>query len=558
MNNYLSLNELNCKNCYKCIRHCPVKSIKFSENHAYIIEKECILCGTCYVVCPQNAKKIRNDIKKVKILIESGRKVVASIAPSFIAEYENVNIKIIENALKKLGFNSAEETAKGATIVKKEYEKIVENSEKNIVISSCCHTINKLIQSKYEKSIDYLADVITPMHAHCLDIKERFSDAATVFIGPCISKKEEADELINIVDAVITFQELNEWLEEENIEFEQHEEELTGGLTRIFPTSGGIINSMNYKNSNYNYFVVDGIEDCIRALEDIETGAIKSRCFIEMSACKGSCINGPVMNKNNKPITRLSKVMSYYNRNDFVVKEYVEKLLKKQFYFNNLKNNSPSEREIKEILKKMGKIKAEQELNCGTCGYNTCREKAIAVFQGKADFSMCLPFLKEKAESFSDHIIYNSPNGIMVLNEELEIQQINKSACEIINIDYDLNLIGSQVVQILNPSDYVVVMETGENIYNKKVYLAEYEKYIEETIIYDKEYHIVMSIMRNITYDINYKTQKEELCKNTIEIADAVIEKQMRIAQEIASLLGETVAETKVALSNLKGKLIDE
>lgn len=146
----------------------------------------------------------------------------------------------------------------------------------------------------------------------------------------------------------------------------------------------------------------------------------------------------------------------------------------------------------------------------------------------------------------------------MVLNEELEIQQINKSACEIINIDYDLNLIGSQVVQILNPSDYVVVMETGENIYNKKVYLAEYEKYIEETIIYDKEYHIVMSIMRNITYDINYKTQKEELCKNTIEIADAVIEKQMRIAQEIASLLGETVAETKVALSNLKGKLIDE
>ena len=206
----------------------------------------------------------------------------------------------------------------------------------------------------------------------------------------------------------------------------------------------------------------------------------------------------------------------------------------------------------------MGKTSPEQELNRGSCGYNTCREKAVAVYQGKADFTMCLPFLKDKAESFSDKIITNTPNGIIVLNEELEVQQINKAACSIMNIKDQSDILGSPVVRVLNPTEYINVIDTKRNIHDKKIFLAEYGKYIEETVIYDPDYHIVMSIMRDITNEERERTKRNDLCNNTIDVTDRVIEKQMRTVQEIASLLGETVAETKVALNNLKESLSDE
>ena len=213
----LKLKKSNCKNCHKCIRNCPVGSIRFSDHQAHIVNQECILCGQCFVVCPQNAKKIRNDLALAKELISSGDRVIASIAPSFAANFPNTDIYTIEEVLRKLGFFSVEETAMGATIVKREYEKIIYSKQQEIVISSCCHTVNLLIQKHYPEALPYLADVVTPMQAHCLDIKKRYPDAKTVFIGPCISKKDEAEQISKATDCVLTFEELDQWLEEENI-----------------------------------------------------------------------------------------------------------------------------------------------------------------------------------------------------------------------------------------------------------------------------------------------------------------------------------------------------
>lgn len=173
MPNSLTLKKSNCKNCYKCIRHCPVKSIRFSGNQAHIIEDECILCGQCFVVCPQNAKEIVDETEKVKVLLQSGEPVVISLAPSFIANYEGVGIEAMRNALKKLGFFDVEETAIGATMVKREYERMLHEEQCDIIISSCCHSINLLIQKFFPKELRYLADVVSPMQAHCLDIKKR-------------------------------------------------------------------------------------------------------------------------------------------------------------------------------------------------------------------------------------------------------------------------------------------------------------------------------------------------------------------------------------------------
>ena len=220
MPNCLTLKKSNCKNCYKCIRHCPVKAIRFSANQAHIIGNECILCGQCFVVCPQNAKQIVDETEKAKVLLKSGSPVIVSLAPSFVANYDGIGINSMKNALKKLGFFDVEETAVGATIVKKEYERMLKEEERDIIITSCCHSINLLIQKYFPAELEYLADVVSPMQAHCMDIKRRFPDAKTVFIGPCVAKKDEAEHYEGIVDAVLKFEELTRWLKEEKIELE--------------------------------------------------------------------------------------------------------------------------------------------------------------------------------------------------------------------------------------------------------------------------------------------------------------------------------------------------
>ena len=210
------------------------------------------------------------------------------------------------------------------------------------------------------------------------------------------------------------------------------------------------------------------------------------------------------------------------------------------------------------ILREMGKTKPEDELNCGSCGYDTCREKAAAVYQGKADLSMCLPFLKDKAESFSNTVIRNIPNGIIVLNEELEVQQINAAAMQMMHIAQASDVLGEQVVRILDPHDFQEVQRSGQAIRNRRVYLAEYDKYVEETILLDHDFHILMCILHDITEMELEREKKAKVRQQAIDITDKVVQKQMRVVQEIASLLGETTAETKVALSKLKENLADE
>lgn len=559
MGDCIQLKKSNCKNCYKCIRNCPVKSIRFAGNQAHIVKDECILCGMCFVACPQNAKEIRNDVGRAKELIQSGRPVYVSVAPSFTANYNGVNIASFEQAMKKLGFAGASETAIGATIVKKHYDKMVESAQHGVIISSCCHSINTLIQKYYPQALPSLARVLSPMQAHCTQIKKENQDAYTVFIGPCISKKDEAEQYPGIVDCVLTFEELTEWMNHEGVAFEQAEDQLRGGKARLFPTTGGILRSMACDNPSYSYLAIDGVENCMNALKDIIAGKL-TNCFIEMSACVGSCVGGPAMdNPHKEPVRDFMAVDRYAPKaEDFSISMPKESELKKDMAFVGLNRQMPGSKAIEEILRKMGKTKPEDELNCGCCGYNTCRDKAVAVYFGKANLTMCLPYLIEKAESFSDIIIKNTLNGIMVLSENLEIQQINAAARKILNVGRVQDVMGEPVVRLLDPLPYIQVLNDGRNVHDKRVYLAEYDKYVEESILYDRSFHILISIMRDVTDEEKQKAQKESMSKNTVEIADKVIEKQMRVVQEIASLLGETTAETKIALTKLKESLRDE
>ena len=559
MPNCLTLKKSNCKNCYKCIRHCPVKAIRFSGNQAHIIGNECILCGHCFVVCPQNAKEIVDGTEKARVLLQSGDPVVVSLAPSFIANYEGVGINAMKQALKKLGFYDVEETAVGATIVKNEYERILREEDRDIVITSCCHSVNLLIQKYFPSALEYLADVMSPMQAHCVDIKKRYPNAKTVFIGPCVAKKDEAEYYEGIVDAVLTFEELTNWLRSEGIVLERNIDDTPESRARFFPTTGGVLKTMAKDMPDYTYIALDGVENCISALKDIESGRIH-KCFIEMSACVGSCIGGPVMEKyhNTSPVKDYISVASYAGARDFEVDQPQPMSLKKNFSIIEHRLATPSESEIMTVLRQMGKFKSSDELNCGSCGYNSCREKAIAIIQGKAEISMCLPYLKDKAESFSDTMVNNTPNGLIVLNENLEVQQINNAARDIMNIRSASDVLGEPVVRILDPAVFVQVRNSGRTVRNQLTYLAEYKKYVEQTVVYDNDSHMLIGIMRDVTESQEEKEKKARINKQTLEVADSVVEKQMRIVQEIASLLGETAAETKIALTKLKESISDE
>ena len=554
----LTLKKSNCNNCYKCIRYCPVKAIRFSGNQAHIIGNECILCGQCFVVCPQNAKEIASETEKVKVMIQSGEAVYCSLAPSFIANYDGVGYGAMREALKKLGFTDVEETAIGATMVKNEYQRLIKEEKKDVVITSSCHSVNLLIQKYFPSVLQHLADVVSPMQAHCADLKKRYPGCKTVFIGPCVSKKDEAQHYEGIVDAVLTFEELTNWMKDAGVVPEDRKDANEESRARFFPTTGGILKTMRERDPAYTYMAIDGMDNCIAALKDIANGKIH-RCFIEMSACIGSCIGGPLMEKyHHNPIMDYMRVSHYAGKLDFPVEQPDSMEMRKHFAVIEKEMQKPAEFEIVNVLRQMGKTLPEHELNCGSCGYPTCREKAIAILQGKSEISMCLPYLKEKAESFSDSIFNYTTNGLMVLNEKLEVQQINDAARRIMNIRSASDILGDQVVRILDPGIFMQVLTSKRSIRDQRVYLAEYGKFVEQSVVYDANNHLLICIMRDVTHEETERRRKDSISRNTVEIADKVVEKQMRIVQEIASLLGETAAETKIALTKLKESIKDE
>ncbi len=558
MGEWLKLKKSNCRNCYKCIRHCPVKSIRFSGNQAHIVQEECILCGECFVVCPQDAKEIVSEIERVEVLLAGDSPVIASLAPSFIANYEDTGIEAMRKALKELGFFDAEETAIGATIVKNEYNRMLKEEGRDVLISSCCHSVNLLIQKHFPMALPYLANTYSPMQAHAQDIKKRFHDAKVVFIGPCLAKKDEAETKPGLVDAVLTFEELTSLLCDKGIALEKGIDNTEESRARLFPTTGGVLKTMGDEIEDYTYIAIDGTENCIEVLREIEKGGVH-KCFIEMSACKGSCISGPVMEKAKKTTLKEFKaITNYAGAKDFKVENPSPAEICKAMEYIPSRLAEPTEAEIEAVLRNMGKNRHEDELNCGSCGYETCREKARAVFQGKAEISMCLPFLKDKAESFSDNIVNNTPNGIIVVNEQLEVQLINKAARNMLNVRASSDVMGEPVVRIIDPTPFVEAMSEGKKVRGERIYLAEYDKYIEQSIFADRDYHILICMMRDITAEEKEKQRKETIGAQTIEVADRVVEKQMRIVQEIASLLGETAAETKIALTKLKETIADE
>lgn len=558
----IKLNAQDCQNCFKCIRECPLKAIEFKDSKTRIIEAECVLCGTCMEICPKGAKYVRSNTERVKELLASGKRVCVSVAPSYVGWYNTNDFAKLSAALKKLGFYKVEETAIGAAEVSKEYAALMETGQMKNIIATACSSVVMLIEQHFPQLIKMLAPVSSPMMAHARLMREAYGDIKVVFLGPCLSKMHEAEDPLagGLVNEVLTFEDVDNWLAEEQITLDMADLEAEGvrePIARIYPKQEGIIKTVEGRLGDYTPVSVDGIDRCIELFSSMADDDV-DHIFVEANICAGSCIGGPIMRMHRKSIirstTRLNAEpeeiddtpaptagLTYPHPRVFANRAVMAKL--------------PTEEEIREILARIGKTTKEQELNCGSCGYPTCRDKAIAVFNGKADVTMCLPFLREQAENMSSMIIENSPNGIIAFDEDMNVTALNPKAEELFGVTRT-EILGQMIPALYGEMAFDEAREERRTVVKKCEGATETIR-IELTVIYLDQNRMFIAFAKDISAEEANREELASLRLSTVDVAQNVIEKQMRVAQEIASLLGETTAETKVALTKLKKSITD-
>lgn len=551
---FIEFHADKCDECFKCLRNCPTKAISFTKDKRSIIDDLCIKCGNCLTQCSRGALTLTYDINYVKTLIASPKKVVATVAPSFAGLFEMDSSGQFSTALKELGFDYVEETARGAEIVSQKYDQVIVKKPYKNIITSCCPSTMYLIQKKYKNAIDSSLAIVSPMVAHGREIKARYGDVFTVFIGPCVAKKAEAMEFKDAIDAVITFRELEEWLQECAIDLKSLESSKFDATAskrgRAYPVG------VHMDDSHYRPVHLKGVKDCMDFLDAIEKDHLKGY-LAELNICSGSCLDGPEIPKQAPALfVRRQKLVDYMQTSCEEV-AYSEIDVDRSFEDLTRTHGTASEDAIYEVLLRMEKYSESDQINCGACGYQTCYDKARAVALGYSDIELCMERLKHKVESLQSIIFENSPNAICILDHELCIQEINPAFSRLFNEDHT-KLDGWPINVVIGSDifDQLKISETKSM--SQKLYLESIDKtfYINILKIHDDETYV--GIMTDISYEEKNREEMQLMKAKTLDTVHEVINKQMRVAQEIASLLGETTAETKIGLNHLKELVLGE
>ena len=567
----IDLKASKCRHCYKCIRNCEVKAIMIRDSRAEIMEDWCVLCGTCLQICPQSAKTLVSDMDLVKGFLARGERVVISIAPSYMGLLKFQRPGQVKAALKKLGFADVRETSEGAVLVTREYTALLEQGTMENIITTCCPSVNDLVEIYYPKLIPYLAPVVSPMIAHARLLKKEYgADTKVVFLGPCIAKKKESMDLRHndCVDAVLNFHEIQAWLKEKMIDIEMCEEEafdrIDPKVNRLYPVTNGVVNSVlatEKRRDHYRKFYVHGIRNCMDLCESMVRGEI-SGCFIEMNSCLGGCIKGPTVEDRSISRFKVKLDLEETIKKAPVEEVMAEKLadgvrLRKAYINRSPIEQRPTEAQIREILSKIGKNSEADELNCGACGYSSCREKAVAVFQKKAELNMCIPYMHDKAESLANLVMETSPNIVLIVDKDMKIMEYS-SVGEKYFGKTRAEALEMYLYELIDPVDFQWVYDTHQNIHGKKVTYSEYHLSTLQNIVYIEREDAVLATFIDITREEEQLQEEYEKKLETIDLAQRVIHKQMMVAQEIAGLLGETTAETKMTLTKLCHSLLED
>lgn len=552
----------DCRDCHRCLRYCPVKAISFGSGQAHILEERCVACGTCTLVCPQKAKIIHSDLLRLENMLARRERVALSVAPSFAAAFPQERVALLAAAARAVGFAWVEETAVGAQVVAAEYANLIQERTEPI-ISACCPAVVNLIEKHYPEIIPYLAPTLSPMAVHGLILKERLgADTRVVFVGPCTAKIDERrrSEVAELVDAVITFPELEALFAGAGIDFARLPAEDGRAFSlpaRSFPVTGGVLAAAGLPaDLGSGVLSVSGLEECMETFADLAAGRIRPR-FIEAMACRGGCIGGPAMPEGESTSARRLKVASYLAAANAAparleIPEGIlgDPRLRRAYQDRRPRLPEPTAAEIRAILLRNGKTRPADEANCGACGYNSCREKAYAVYQGWAEEEMCVPYMKAKIASLAGAIVSSTANAVIVVDPDLTIQEFNPRALSLFASGCD-NVQGRPLASFLDPGDFARAWEEQKAIVDKRVSYPEKGLVTLQTILPLKDYGMIVGIINDISESERRKQEMEAMKREALTRAESVIIKQMKVAQQIAGLLGETTAETKATLLEL-------
>lgn len=550
-----------CKDCYRCIRVCPVKAISFSGSQANVDNEKCIVCGTCIRECPQGAKTFRNDVSNVEILLEENKKnnikTAVSLAPSFACAFEQGEIKKIPTALKKLGFDYAAETAVGAYDVAIATARQAEKKSKPEICTACPAAVNYITMYRQEYT-DNLINVVSPMIAHAKKIKKKFgNETKVVFVGPCVAKKSEIiwDEVKGLVEYALTFTELKELFFNNNIDLSSLEDgvfdEEVPGKSRFFPLPGGLLKTASIENDGLDRqtFHINGFDDLRNAVDDIECS---QNMLIEPLFCSNGCINGPGIGNNKNIFEKRKDIINYASEvksSGETPKVDAESLIINFSPDEKLTHEKYGEEQIRKVLEKTAKYTKEDELNCGACGYDSCRDKAVAVLDKMAEPEMCIPFMRKAAEVKADKIFETSPNGIIITDENFNILSMN-DAFKKMFLTSDA-LVGKHISVLFDPSEFYAIADSKETTRTNVISYEAYGIKCREIIYYvqsDKQY---IGIFVNITKTYQDKEKLDEIKKQTLLKAKELLEHQIETAQKMALFLGESTAKSEEILDQL-------
>ncbi len=547
-----------CSDCYKCVRECYVKAIRIEDGHASVIPEQCIACGNCIKACPQNAKKVRNDLEKAKSLVSSAQKVFISLAPSWRGVWDISEQNLIR-LIKELGFSEVSETALGAQEVSIQTAKFLSGEEKGLFISSACPAAVDFIRLYMPEYAKCITNIASPALTHAKMLKEQYgADISIVFIGPCIAKKNESDKHPELIDVALTFEELNQWIEQNGIvlndsdnkdEYRFVPEEAYEGS--LYPLEGGMNETIKRCElpGNVQLINVSALNSLKKSLEGIDPEKIDNPVFIEALACEGGCVAGPCISTRKPGISVISDVLSNAQSRKRIPKE--PKLVLEESYLPApAKETAYTLLEIEKALESIGKYSIEDELNCGGCGYNNCRQFTEALLSGKAETSMCVSYMRKTAMKKAGAMLRCMPSGVVIVNNLLKIVEINEAFIKMFAGEvYERfkgcpeDLIGAYLDRLLPCADiFRQVLKTGKDVHKEHYHIK--DGLFDITVFSIETSQVVGAIIVDVT--------KSEMKRDRIaKKAQTVINKNISVVQEIACLLGEHMVETEVLLNSI-------
>ncbi len=547
-----------CHDCYKCVRECYVKSIQIKDGSASVLADRCIACGHCVTVCPSNAKRIRYDVDKVKGIFATGKKVVVSLAPSWISVFDYTKQQMI-TVLKALGFSDVSETALGAQEVSIEVAKLIKESEKGLFISSACPVIVDYIRYYKPEYAKYITPVASPALTHAKMLKEQYGeDISVVFIGPCIAKKNESDKNSDLIDVALTFDELNYWIKESYIDLAKIEvlpdEDFVPNSANegaLYPVLGGMNETLKFAGIEKDVQLLDicTLHSLDKALNGLHPERLEEKIFLEALGCDGGCINGPGISMCKSTILKTSDVLNNFKKRENIPAT-PKTVVEMDYSAVDIKKREFKHEEIMKTMERIGKHNEEDELNCGGCGFQTCRELACAILAGEAEPSMCVSYMRKIALRKAAAMLRCMPSAMVMIDNKNKILESNDAFMKMFTGEmYDVfserpeGVNGADIDRIIPFSDLLTTaLKTGKDIH-KEHYVVGNKLYdINIFIIEEKE--IVGAIITDVT-------QSELNREKIAERAKEVISKNIAKVQEIAILLGEHMVETELLLSTI-------